>query len=63
MENGLKKCPFCGSDEVCIIDRIDCSDGLHTYYHVKCKKCGGSSGEYNTQFDAIIAWNRRESEV
>ena len=59
MENGLKTCPFCGSADIHIIDRIDCSDGLHTYYHARCKECGVSTNEYPSQFDAIVAWNRR----
>ncbi|MCR5204484.1 MAG: Lar family restriction alleviation protein [Lachnospiraceae bacterium] len=59
MENGLKNCPFCGSADIHIIDRIDCSDGLHTYYHARCKECGVSTNEYSSQFDAIVAWNRR----
>ncbi|MBR4344846.1 MAG: Lar family restriction alleviation protein [Lachnospiraceae bacterium] len=59
MDKGLKKCPFCGSDDIHIIDRIDCSDGLHTYYHVKCKECGVSTDEFANQYASIVAWNRR----
>ena len=56
---GLKLCPFCGSKNIHVIDRIDCSKGLQTYYHARCKDCGVSTNEYKSQFEAIVAWNRR----
>ena len=59
MEKGLKNCPFCGAEEVHVIDRIDVSDGIGIFYHVRCKNCGVSTDEFKSQFDAIVAWNRR----
>jgi len=59
MDDGLKKCPFCGAEEIHVIDRIDTSNGLSNFYHVKCKECGASTNEFRSQFDAIVAWNRR----
>ena len=59
MDDGLKSCPFCGSKEIRIIDRIDCSNGLNNYYHTKCKNCGVMTEEYKSRFDAIVAWNKR----
>ncbi|MBO4420422.1 MAG: Lar family restriction alleviation protein [Lachnospiraceae bacterium] len=59
MEKGLLKCPFCGDEDIKIIDRIDVSDGMHTLYHAKCSGCGASTDEQKSQFDAIMAWNRR----
>ena len=59
MNDGLKECPFCGSKDIHIIDRIDCSNGLNNYYHARCKSCGVMTEEYRSRFDAIIAWNRR----
>ena len=60
MRDGLKECPFCGSEEIRVIDRINVSNGLNSYYHVKCRGCGASSDEYKSQYDAIMAWNRRK---
>ena len=59
MEKGLLKCPFCGAEDIKIIDRINVSDGIHTHYHAKCSGCGASTDEQKSQFDAIMAWNRR----
>lgn len=59
MDKGFLKCPFCGSDDIKLIDRIDVSDGVHTYYHAKCSGCGASTEEQKSQYDAIVAWNRR----
>ncbi|MBR5179314.1 MAG: Lar family restriction alleviation protein [Lachnospiraceae bacterium] len=59
MEEGLKPCPFCGSEDIHLIDRIDCSNGLQNYYHTKCKACGASTDEFGCKFDALVAWNRR----
>ena len=62
MENALKSCPFCGCDDIHLIDRIDCENGLQNYYHVKCKECGVMTNEYKSKYDAIMAWNKRVSE-
>ena len=56
---GLMECPFCGSKKIVVIDRIDCSDGQHNFYHVKCKECKALTDEYGSQYEAIVAWNRR----
>ena len=59
MDNVLLPCPFCGGKEISMIDRIDVFNGVHTIYRAKCKKCGASTEEYKTQFDATLAWNTR----
>ena len=59
MEKGILKGPFCGGEDIKVIDRIDVSDGMHTLYHAKCSECGASTDEFKSQFDAIVAWNRR----
>ena len=59
MEEGIKNCPFCGSKDISVIDRIDYRDALRTHYHLRCKGCGVKTDEYDSQFEAIVAWNRR----
>lgn len=46
-----KKCPFCGGEaEV---------DGFPLRY-VRCKECGAETGAFDSEGEAIKAWNRRE---
>lgn len=47
----LKRCPFCGSDEVSVIQA--------RMYFVMCNQCGGEGGMRATINDAMKAWNDR----
>ena len=48
----LKPCPFCGSSDVI--------ETLHMgKYTVTCTSCLSSSGGYDSELAAQIAWNER----
>lgn len=49
----LKTCPFCGGEAEIVISGGD--------RRVDCKKCGARSDWYDTEAEAIAAWNRREA--
>jgi Lar family restriction alleviation protein len=58
----LKPCPFCGSGKVNVIE--------HKFYHlpssygVRCFNCKTESYQYfDTQEEAIEAWNRRTGDT
>lgn len=54
----LKPCPFCGR-EARIWQGFD-------YYRVACEsqyECAGQVGPYDTEEEAINAWNRRKGET
>ena len=51
----LKPCPFCGSSDVI--------ETLHMgKYTVTCTSCLSSSGGYDSELAAQIAWNNRTHE-
>lgn len=58
-EEGLKKCPFCGSDAS--LYSHDRGDNPGEDYSVGCNnyKCGIETALYETRKEAIEAWNRR----
>lgn len=56
----LKPCPFCGG--ISFLDNYDYEELGKTYY-VRCDKCYTESFEYNTEQEAIEAWNRRSSGI
>lgn len=49
----LLPCPFCGGSSV---PRRWWSSGL---YCVQCDNCNSHTGNFNTEAEAIAAWNRR----
>lgn len=49
----LKPCPFCGGSDLRIIEAHWIKSA------VICKQCGSASGCYDTEQQAIEAWNRR----
>lgn len=52
MNEKLKPCPFCGG-KAKLYGR-----NVGMYWHM-CRKCGASTKQSPTEFDAIIAWNKR----
>ena len=42
VEEGLKPCPFCGSNKVEIVENTDC-DTTDSSYYVRCNNCGATT--------------------
>ena len=57
MSKKLKKCPFCGGDDVGIIRRDEYGN-----YAVRCWDCGATGEPCDYESDAIEAWNTRVEE-
>ena len=62
MDDGmLKECPFCGGkaklSNRLVVDRTQ----VKTVYHIYCTKCLATIAEYDTEFGALAAWNKRHS--
>ena len=64
MSETLKPCPFCGGDA-----KIKCGEIVNRYntavyrhYHVECMSCGVDTRYFDTEADAIEAWNRAMGE-
>ena len=63
----LKPCPFCGNDgsgpieDALHISEIDMMGEWKApmAYTVQCDKCTATMGYYETEEDAIAAWNTR----
>lgn len=54
MNEELKDCPFCGSENVYIED----GGSTRPWWYVKCK-CGCRHGGHETDKQAIDSWNNR----
>ena len=54
MGENLKRCPFCGEKDL----YVDAGE-YRTAYEIKCVKCGGRIGYFDTYEEAANAWNRR----
>ena len=52
-EKKAKPCPFCGSNE------LEIAMESNLLWAITCQECEGRSGLYNTQQEALEAWNRR----
>lgn len=52
MSDKLKPCPFCGSVHFSVLD-------FESRYRVECNFCKARTGIWNSEQDAIDAWNRR----
>lgn len=59
MDNGLKKCPFCGSEQAKVVDKLDILGGVSTKYYVRCSDCGAQTKEVASRYEAIEIWNKR----
>ena len=59
MTEKLKPCPFCGGKAV-----YSSITFLHgdDQCHVECEKCGFTTENFKTRYDAIDAWNRRAND-
>ena len=57
MYNGLKPCPFCGSEDV-TLNTQEGWDGLVLFY-VRCGNCCASSAFCADSERATAAWNKR----
>ena len=55
----IKKCPFCGSDEVgCWVCSSTFPNGKNPHY-VRCDNCGATTDMFCSEEEALDAWNRR----
>lgn len=61
MENELKPCPFCGGNNLAIVQH---GGGKNATHFVKCKNCGAHGTWVNeyTKEQAILAWNTRPNQ-
>lgn len=55
-KEGLKPCPFCGSDEAKL---YVCLNEVRTEYVVMCEACGASSSYTHSKKVAMARWNNR----
>jgi len=61
--DGLKKCPFCGSEADRQKKEYRSATGeRRDYFAVWCKGCKASTTWYSTKSHAVDAWNRRASD-
>jgi len=54
----LQPCPFCGSDDLHIVD--ECNRNDVPFYNVMCFSCDSAGAAFNDADRAKTAWNRRE---
>ncbi|MBR4016353.1 MAG: Lar family restriction alleviation protein [Oscillospiraceae bacterium] len=62
MQNELKPCPFCGAkSELCMEpwDFEKREPAKDAKYVVECGECLSRTDTYNSEDEAIEAWNRR----
>ena len=55
----LKPCPFCGGKAFLSEVLYYCEPGRCTTQFIECNECHATTYEYNTEEEAIEAWNRR----
>lgn len=56
----LKMCPFCGGEADCNNNSL--MQGGKFKWSVECCGCGVITSAFNTEEEAIEAWNRRASD-
>lgn len=62
MDEELKPCPFCGNNDIGIWFHGSSPQdpkGIDQISEVFCCECKSSSGVYDTEDEAITAWNTR----
>lgn len=55
--SGIKNCPFCGGEAVSRRRRPD--HIMNGKYFICCTKCKNKTGYYNSEDEAVKAWNVR----
>lgn len=55
--DGLLPCPFCGGEAEADFRFV--GTGENTNFFIDCKKCGAESSLFDTEGEAIAAWNTR----
>jgi Lar family restriction alleviation protein len=59
-EKNLKICPFCGSNDVAPEEEYGSDCGYDFGGHIViCNNCGAQTKYYETEAEAIGAWNMR----
>ena len=60
---GLKPCPFCGANAIDIETSYfhNGSGKCTPMYSAVCKACYCETKDFNTELEAVKAWNRRET--
>lgn len=70
----IKKCPFCGQEAQVVKYMHGKGKSRYEEYHVECMSVlcgartkpfvtGGYYGLWNTELDAIVAWNHRAERI
>lgn len=59
MNEKLTNCPFCGGEVATMNFKPGRPDG---YWQANCKKCGTKTKYYQTEDEAIAAWNTRAAD-
>ena len=64
-ERRLRPCPFCGSDDVAVERPCACPKcgERNGVWYVMCNTCGGSTGTYLNEEDAVYRWNGMEEKT
>ena len=57
MKNKLKPCPFCGDFSISGVEEHGENAGE---WYIYCTGCFTRTAYYNTEAEAIAAWNRRD---
>lgn len=65
-EEGLKPCPFCGNDgsgpvehALHIVHIEDAEHHAYDRYTIQCDKCTATMGYFDSEDEAVEAWNNR----
>ena len=60
-KSALKPCPFCGSDDLDLMETDSGVGGLNGWYYVTCWCCGADGGKEETKKKAKMVWNLRHN--
>ena len=63
LNNELKSCPFCGSSAFPSEFVYDLKPEHITMHFIECNGCHATTYEYDTEEEAIEAWNRRPGKM